>query len=58
MLKRAFTAVTFALALVAINGARPTEISAQEAIAAQPGDGGGTCAVYCISCQTHHLIAC
>lgn len=30
-MKRAFTAVTFALAMVALNGARPTEISAQEA---------------------------
>lgn len=56
MLKRAFTAVTFALAMVALNGARPTEISAQDT--AREADGGGTCAVYCISCRTHHLIAC
>ena len=57
MLKRAFTAATFALAMVALNGTPPTEISAQEAVR-EADAGGGTCAVYCLSCQTHHLIAC
>jgi hypothetical protein len=53
-MKRAFSVVTFALALVALNSARPADISAQAAI----GEAAvQSCfSVWCITCQTHHIV--
>lgn len=57
MLKRVFTGITFALALVALDSARPNQVAAYAEVDA-PAEGGGTCSIWCLSCQTHHLIAC
>jgi hypothetical protein len=53
-MKRAISAVTFALAMVALNGARPAEISAQASIGED--EVQGCFAVYCITCQAHHIV--
>jgi L-cystine uptake protein TcyP (sodium:dicarboxylate symporter family) len=53
-MKRAFTVVTFALAMVALNGARPATISAQASV--DQAEAIANCfAAYCISCGEHHI---
>lgn len=59
MLKRAFAALTFAFAMVALNTVNPSAIVAQEEIAAdEDAEAGGECLIWCVSHNTHHRIAC
>lgn len=58
MLKRAFAALTFAFAMVALNTVNPTTVSAQEELSPIEEEGGGECLMWCISHNTHHRVAC
>lgn len=58
MLKRAFAALTFAFALVALNTVNPTTISAQTAIDEPVEEEGGDCLIWCVTHNTHHRIRC
>lgn len=60
MLKRTFAAMTFAFAMVALNGSMPTAAFAQEDLLVEEPveDAGGDCLMWCISHKTHHRVAC
>lgn len=57
MMKRMFTSTTLALALIAATSVRPAEVAAY-GVSDQEAAPAGPCMIYCLSCETHHVIEC
>lgn len=56
MIKRLFAAMPLALALFAINSARPADVAASDSLSEESTASSDCVLMWCVSHNTHHIV--